>query len=160
VFDISQKSYNWWAPAFGLIFLLFGISFIRRPPERTRTFGWIFIAFSLIWITLVLITTGSAYLRAVQAYREGSYQVIEGVVHEFVPMPYTGHALESFRVNGKIFRYSDYVETPGFNKTRSHGGPIHEGLPVRIGYLGNTILKLEIARNADKGVDHGLPAEN
>jgi hypothetical protein len=32
----------------------------------------------------------------------------------------------------------------GFNNTSSHGGPIREGLPVRVSYVGNTILKLEI----------------
>jgi hypothetical protein len=151
-FDISQTGYHWWFPAFGLIFFVLGIWAVRRPgslpktqPARTRTVGWIFIVFSSIWIILVAVTTGSAYLRAIQAYREGRYQTVEGIVDEFVPMPYTGHAMESFRVNGKTFRYSDYVETPGFHKTRSHGGPIHEGLPVRIGYVGNTILKLEVA---------------
>ena len=151
VFDISQKSYHWWAPAFGLIFLLLGILFVFRTgffpktsPVRTKTVGLFFIVFSSIWITLVLLTTGSAYLRARQAYREGSFQTVEGVVQGFVPMPYSGHAMESFSVNGKVFRYSDYAETPGFNRTRSHGGPIHEGLPVRIEYIGNIILKLEI----------------
>jgi hypothetical protein len=40
--------------------------------------------------------------------------------------------------------YSDYVVTAGFNNTASHGGPIRQDLPVRISYVGNSIVKLEI----------------
>ncbi len=34
--------------------------------------------------------------------------------------------------------------TAGFHQSVQHGGPIHEGLQVRIHYLGNDIAKLEI----------------
>jgi hypothetical protein len=52
--------------------------------------------------------------------------------------------MESFCVSGVCFRYSDYVVTAGFNQTSSHGGPIRDGLPVRVTYIGNTIVKLEV----------------
>jgi hypothetical protein len=65
-------------------------------------------------------------------------------VRNFKPMPYAGHAEESFDVAGVPFRYSDYQVSVGFNNTASHGGPIREGLPVRISFVGNTILRLEI----------------
>jgi hypothetical protein len=61
-------------------------------------------------------------------------------------MPREGHADESFVVGGRRFSYSDYSVTPGFNNTRSHGGPIDNGVYVRITHRGNTILRLEIAR--------------
>jgi hypothetical protein len=54
--------------------------------------------------------------------------------------------MERFTVNGVEFSQSDYVVTCGFNDTASHGGPIREGLQVRIHYVDNAILKLEIAR--------------
>lgn len=45
------------------------------------------------------------------------------------------------------------VVTSAFNNTSSHGGPIREGLPVRVTYSRNAILKLEIleARNCRIG---------
>lgn len=86
------------------------------------------------------------YSRARQAYLNGDYQVVEGAVSNFHPMPYSGHQNESFSVNGVQFSYSDYVVSPCFNNTTSHGGPIGEGLRVRIAYSGDCILKLEIAR--------------
>jgi hypothetical protein len=60
-------------------------------------------------------------------------------------MPYSGHPNETLSVNGVEFSYSDYVIVPCFNNTTSHGGPIRDGLRVRIAYSGNCILKLEIA---------------
>ncbi|MBV9128726.1 MAG: hypothetical protein JO117_11650 [Verrucomicrobia bacterium] len=61
-------------------------------------------------------------------------------------MPYTGHQMEWFVVDGRRFEYSDYVIVPGFNNTASHGGPIRQGLQVRVHYVGNNIARLEVAR--------------
>jgi len=76
--------------------------------------------------------------------------VITGIVADFVPMPFEGHADERFCVDTVCFHYSDYQHTGGFNHTSSHGGPITEGLPVRVTYApspgANVILKLEIQK--------------
>jgi hypothetical protein len=54
----------------------------------------------------------------------------------------------AFHSPGVYFAYSDYVVTPGFNNTSSHGGPMREGLYVRIHYTGSVtgvaIVKLEV----------------
>ena len=65
---------------------------------------------------------------------------------DFVPMPYTGHASERFAVGGKTFSYSDYILTGCFNNAASHGGPIKAGLTVRVSYVGNCIVRLEVAQ--------------
>lgn len=75
----------------------------------------------------------------------GDFKVVEGEVRNFKPMPYGGRVYESFEVSGVPFRYSDYEVSAGFNNAASHGGPIREGLRVRIAYVGNTILRLEVA---------------
>jgi hypothetical protein len=62
-------------------------------------------------------------------------------------MPYTGHPVESFMVNGVLLSYSDFDKSKcGFRNTASHGGPIHEGLQVRISAHAGRILNLEIAK--------------
>jgi hypothetical protein len=66
------------------------------------------------------------------------------VVTHFRPMPVTGHGVESFVVGGKRFQYSDFAMRAGFDETRSHGGPVREGLHVRIHYFGDDIAKLEV----------------
>jgi hypothetical protein len=52
---------------------------------------------------------------------------------------------ETFLVNGKRFEYHGAVVTAGFHQMASQGGPIHDGLQVRIAYSGSDILRLEAA---------------
>jgi hypothetical protein len=65
-------------------------------------------------------------------------------------MPHSGHAMETFVVNGVHFAYSDFSVQAAFHQTSSYGGPIREGLPIRLHYIGPQdcaeILQLEIAR--------------
>jgi hypothetical protein len=70
--------------------------------------------------------------------------VIEGEVTSFQPMPRGGHGQECFSVESKSFCYSDNVLTPGFNQTTLYGGPMRQGIRVRVGYIENVILRLEI----------------
>jgi hypothetical protein len=81
---------------------------------------------------------------AVSALYGGPREVVEGAVSNFRPMPYEGHQDECFCVHQQSFCYSDYEITPGFHQSASHGGPIHEGLPVRIDYHDGVILRLQI----------------
>jgi hypothetical protein len=78
--------------------------------------------------------------------RNGTAQFVEGRVSHFDPMPASGHGLESFSVEGVEFRYSDYLINAGFNNTQSQGGPIREGMPVKIWYFKDQILRLEVAK--------------
>lgn len=67
------------------------------------------------------------------AYDRGECQVVEGTVEKFDPMPPTGHKHESFQVKSYRFEYSDFDLTmPGFHNAHSRGGPICEGLHVKI----------------------------
>jgi len=70
------------------------------------------------------------------------------VVTRFKPMPPSGHAPEEFCVKDRCFQYSDFEVSPAFNTTSSHGGPIREGLPVRVTYVGNAIVRLEVGHEA------------
>ncbi len=89
-----------------------------------------------------------AELDALHAYRTGAYQVVQGTVVHFDPMSFEGHKVECFSAQDKRFCYSDYLIAPGFRNAASHGGPIREGLPVRIAYTTasgrNVILRLEV----------------
>jgi len=69
---------------------------------------------------------------------------VEGRVTGFVPPRYKGQSAESFVVGDQRFAYSDDVVTAGFHNSSSHGDPIHEGLYVRVTYLGNLIVRLEV----------------
>jgi hypothetical protein len=153
VFDIVSVGYRaWWFVAFGVIFVLIGIGLVtfrrflpeRRPRIFHRYFPFVFLGFALLWTTVAFVTTYSEYRTVLTARNNGTATVTEGVVTNFIPMPYSGHADEKFTVNGVTFSYSDYGVTAGFNNTKSHGGPIDEGKRVRVTHLGNIIVRLEV----------------
>ena len=115
--------------------------------SRRRVFAGLFLLFACFWTLLSLALTATDYFGLASDLRHGRCEVVEGIVEQFDPMPYEGHKDESFVVSGHRFEYSDYDITAGFNRSRSHGGPIRQGLRVRIQCKGNEIAKLEVADN-------------
>lgn len=75
--------------------------------------------------------------------RAGDADQIEGTVSAFFEV--YGGKNECFSIGERRFCYSDYVVTPGFNRTRALGGPISPGLQVRLSAIGDTIVRLEVA---------------
>jgi hypothetical protein len=166
VFETGITRCPFWFPAFGLVFTVIGFGLLKwhdgllavnerwpnrrwpiRAPSRgdLKAFGWMFLVGSCIWM-LVALSTVTAECHHCMALRRGTARVVEGRVADFTPMPRAGHQDETFRVGEVRFAYSDYQASCGFSTSASHGGPVHEGLQVRIHYADRVILKLEIAR--------------
>ncbi len=116
-------------------------------PKSVRHLGPAY-AFIFLFITVAIsaniVWSLTQSRKALIAKQISGSAIAEGNVSQFVPAPYEGHAQESFCLHEKCFNYSDYELTGGFNTTSSHGGPIREGLPVRVTYTDNTIVKLEV----------------
>ena len=157
IFDIATTGYKSYSfVASGLIGIAVAFVFVlirrsipgwsKRPPWARLIFPWGFLCFTVLWTLYAFVVTYGEYRVTSAARLNNSAKVVEGIVTGFRPMPATGHAEESFCVSGACFSYSDYVATSGFNQTSSHGGPIREGLHVRITAVGNTIVKLEVAK--------------
>ena len=155
IFDLSQAgSRQWPFGAIGIVFiaigLVIGVIYSRGSFKRGRflriALGWLPFCFAIYWTMGVFRTTHSEYATLLRAMGSGQVRYVEGPVENFVPMPYEGHANEQFEVQGKRFYYSDFDAGPGFNNTSSHGGPIRPGLRVRVGYVGGTIVRLEVQR--------------
>ena len=100
--------------------------------------------FSAVVTTIAAMATFMNHEGVVASLQKGNYKSVEGIVSDFKPMPSDGHGLESFVVSGQYFSYSDYISTAGFHQTTRNGGPIRPGMPVRILYNGNSILRLEV----------------
>jgi len=156
-FDIASVGYKSWPfPAFGFIFIFVGAILVAarkhlpgwwgKHPTASNFFTLSFFGFAVVWTIVSFFGTYRDYSFASKAMESDRALIAEGTVTNFKPMPVTGHSMESFCVSGKCFEYSDYVITAGFNNTSSHGGAIREGLQVRVTYIGNTILKLEIPK--------------
>jgi hypothetical protein len=148
IFDIANKNYSaslLLVPTFLFLLGAAGVWMERRKVGRVaiKSIGYIVCAASVI---VTIFFGGWAYLDradAKKALKTGAYEVVTGKIEHFRPMPYEGHPAESFSVAGHTFTYSDYVDTQCFNNTASHGGPIREGLFVRIAYTDNCILRIE-----------------
>ena len=120
-------------------------------------FSYLFFSFSVVWTAVTFFSTYSDYVHLRNSLQNGQFDFLEGPVTQFIPMPYEGHTYEGFVVDGKRFEYSDYNVSNGFNNTSSHGGPIREGIKVRVwsvngrgghskwGQAGSIIVKLAIA---------------
>jgi hypothetical protein len=153
VFEITQKPFQWWFSGFGLIFVVVGIALIfidkKWPSQRrVKVTGYFMLVFALLWTAVTFTSTFGDYRKFTEAYRRGNYAVVEGTVKNFHPMPYGGHESECFSVQDSRFCYSDYTVQPGFNQSASHGGPIREGLPVRVTHCDGQILRLEVSANS------------
>lgn len=156
VFDITDAGFKSWTfSAHGLIFVVIGIVLVlsrktvpgrwAKNPGANLAFVIVYLGFAIVWTISSFLDTRCEYVQLATAVREGRAEVAEGIVTNFKPMPVSGHAMESFCVSGRCFSYSDFVISAGFNNTASHGGPIREGLRVRVTFVGNEIAKLEVA---------------
>jgi hypothetical protein len=145
LFDLHNKAYDWkvWQVAIlfagGLILIWLG----RKTTSRLSVpkIGYILCAASLLFAAFEV---GNYFADRQKAVR----LLNSGIVTNFRPMPPEGHQLESFEIAGQVFSYSDYVSTPCFNNTSSHGGPIRQGLELRIWYVDNCILKIAALRKS------------
>jgi len=160
IFDIAQQSDP--APVGPLLFIsaiagLLGaiavhLWFQRSLSSQGQSLRFVVtgVVVGLVCIAVAMWVTKTSHEQLIRTVREGNVHVAEGVVEKFHPMPPTGHDTERFTVAGQWFAYSDYVITGGFNNTVSHGGPIKEGLAVRLTYVRahnrTIIVKVEIAR--------------
>jgi hypothetical protein len=172
IFDVVDAGFrNWTFPAFGLIFVAIGlvmaffpsiikatgIPFLEAQSKFQKAFRFVFLSFAVLWTVIAFSTTYSQHLRQTSLAQENRCSVVEGPVEHFVPMPYGGHAVESFAVKGIPFSYSDFIITGGFNNASSHGGPIDDKSYVRICYdpSRNVILRLEIRDFKGELKDYG-----
>jgi hypothetical protein len=113
---------------------------VRRglPPEAVATMMGIFqlvfaMGFGLPMISAIWLS---------QQLANGQAVVVEGTVT--IDLEVFGKN-ECISVADSSFCYSDSNVTAGFNRTRALGGPIRNGLQVRISSIGDTIVRVEVA---------------
>jgi hypothetical protein len=103
----------------------------------------LFISIVGFGISLVAATISFVEYRQMKsALADGDYQVTEGIVEDFVPMPSSGQPVESFRVSGVSFRYGSGWDSLYFSSATNRGN-IHNHAQIRITHRGNNILRVE-----------------
>jgi hypothetical protein len=128
VYDIQQVWYpGWWIFGVGIACLLLGLaliffgdtmplkSMIQRSKGQRVVVPFVICVFGSVWIGAGIINrSGFESLRA--AARDGSAEIVEGVVEQYV-LRAGGHPRETFVVGNRYFAYSDYDLTVGFHQT-------------------------------------------
>ena len=166
VFDINTVGYRaWWFPTVMLVFAIVAVLVVRTVPPRPgvvmtpflRVVPYLVSGMAVLFTIVSFVLTYRELARLRHVLASGHAQVVEGRVTHFTPMDDFGHKTESFRVRDHWFAYSDYIATGGFNTSSTHGGPIREGLQVRVTDIGGTIVRLEAAGLEHRGSwAHGI----
>lgn len=158
VFEVTDKGFDM-TELMPVVFIIVGLGIswfnikynksTSSKKQFTIIFGFIFSGFALVMLLLTLPSSISSHQRTKKIFEKKEYKIVEGEIENFNPMPYGGHAVESFTVGGVYFEYSDYISMDAFNNTASHGGPIkNNGQQVRLSYITvdeeNRILKIEL----------------
>jgi len=145
IFDVrNATAVEWPLIAGAVLAFAIGVALFRSNGGSTAIR---YLALTLPLIAAPGMIAGSImqHRSLVQALNEHSAEQVAGRVQGFHPGN-GGHEREYFKVAGRSFCYGDAVITGGFNRTSAGGGPIHEGLQVRIWHVEGTIVRLEILR--------------
>ena len=102
----------------------------------TRICFWSGSLFVGVIVSIMLISQVCEYPKVVGAYDRGEYEIVEGYVENFDPMPQNGGSYESFEIDGVYFYYSDHLIQYGYNNAKCRGGVITgDGQYLKIGYV-------------------------
>lgn len=156
VFDARSAGWpGWWFIPVGLVFIAIGYFNRSAPASKPRSpaLSWLFrnalVIFACLWTTIAAISVVGKTLRVRYRLNHGDYVVVEGVVTSFLPGDPGGHRDELWGVRSggedHWYHYSSSVITPGFRVTQRAGGPIHDGVRVRIADADGLIARLEVA---------------
>ena len=150
-FDTSQQGFRIDSMTpFGLMFVAFGILLVfwarKSGGNWRRQFGaWFYLLFSIVWTLLISLAPLGEYLQVTRAVGNGEFRITEGNVENYSFKPDGRKKTERFCVETTCFSYSKF-DRIYFHQPVENGGPIRNGLRVRIGHIRHRIVRLEIAR--------------
>lgn len=129
-----------WDTSVMIPFLLLAAAIRALQQQKPKGLNLFLFCFMLIVSGLVSLFVVAEqidqYNKIVLAYRKGDYQIVEGYVENFHPMPPQGHDTEHFEIGGLRFEYSDATVMQGYHTSRVNGGVITgDGQHLRIGYI-------------------------
>jgi hypothetical protein len=132
----------------GIVLVIgFAIPWISKRASRGRRIWFLYILgpFYFLFGGLLLYSDLSNGWIFTSALANNQCDIVEGTVQVLYEQPRDGHARgDRIRVSDKVFTYSYWQETLCYNKTISQGGELRNGVVVRLHYIGNDILEVEI----------------
>lgn len=149
IYDIQEAGCR-----YGFISMLLGLLVIYSAVEWYRGKRWAekmqagyspktFCLFFGVLTVLAFVATWGDYFSLTNAVKNGQATTIDGVVSDFHPAENI-KSTEYFAVGERVFAYSKYAVKQGFNMLKLEGSPLADGLHVRVSYIDDHIVKLEI----------------
>ena len=156
VYDSTRTNLWWWltwSPVF-LVASLMVLIVLRdawRLRRQSQPQKLLFLAILVLVCASVGLRTSFRYYVSRHFYHYyGPYTTIEGVVKNYEVFRTSNSIGEQFDVNDIHFGYIDMIQQNCFHRAAGNGGPIHEGLQVRISYailhVSPCIVKLEVSQ--------------
>ncbi len=150
VYDISVSGFDVWEFLVigGFVVLLaildYKFPFIpyTSPPFAQRAMRWFVLLIVLLVFVLGTANLVYSYATTMSAVREGRIKVVEGVVSRFRAATFN----DEFCVDEVCFMYPASFSSVGFRQLSSRGGHVHDGVSVRVSYVGGIITRLEILK--------------
>ena len=145
--------------AIGVVFLiigLVGLVFHKRTQERSskKLYDPVFIfmtGWGVLWLSFHVSlwkTDTSDIDRLLDVYKNGGFEVIEGIVNVTHKQPAGGHtAGDRITIGDQEFEVDYYRSTPGYKQTISHGGALRDEVFARLCHYEGVILKVEVETN-------------
>ena len=144
VYDFTENSYR---PIFEYLwpllpFLIVGVPVALFGAGKTRSLGFFVAIFSAGLMVVVGYHLFSDFDRIQTTYKQGKYSENEGVVTNFQPS--VDEQPELFMVNDIQYKIYPYRMSVTYVQVSHQGGPIREGLRVRIWDIEGAIVRLEV----------------
>jgi hypothetical protein len=165
VYDVAAEPFRWGGAGEGLWALssvFMGVAASRALLRRSTIAAAaaltaaLAVAGAVLWQSL---EHRRSHLACVEASRHDAGRVLEGVVRDYRPLAShwdrPGH--ETFRVSGETVRLKVVSDGCGYHRTSLDGGPIREGMRVRLHAWEGQILRVELDRDAVLGVADANP---
>ncbi len=156
IFDVTAEPFRWGNAGEGLAALAIvalGASASVALQRRRVRGGTTILAVAAglaVFFAVRTLDHRREHGACVQAARSGAGRVVEGVVHDFRPLrslwqrPWS----ESFTVDGLAVEYPLLAQGCGFHRTSVEGGPIRDGMRVRLVEWKGEILRLDVDASA------------
>jgi hypothetical protein len=145
-YDISRDGFEgWWVlgvPYIMVIYLII-LCFFNVQGGSLLLVG---ASFAFIAAIFSSVLTWYEFVNSCKALKNGSCRIVEGFVTEHTvscPEPRNRES-ESFIVAGKRFFYADNIFVVGFNRTPRNGGKIKNDMNLKVFYLEDRIIRIEI----------------
>lgn len=127
--------------------LLVAVLFYLKVRHLWKKMLMIIPVFTIIGVIGLSVSgyyTGKEYRELKKVILNNEHSVIEGPVADFISQSDTGLIPESFTVDGVSFSYYDNKSSSAFHESSINGGPLKDGLKVRIFYYEKKIIGLWI----------------